>query len=85
MLCATINTRIDQAYLEFYKRHKDGTPISSEPERQRLIQCLQAAVERRSFEARVIHGRKARSSSRAVNSKHAGTRMSGFRQEKLLG
>ncbi|WJX78537.1 ACT domain-containing protein acr8 [Trifolium repens] len=34
---ATINTRIDQAYLEFYKRHKDGTPISSEPERQRLI------------------------------------------------
>ncbi|KAK2417103.1 ACT domain-containing protein ACR8 [Trifolium repens] len=47
---ATINTRIDQAYLEFYKRHKDGTPISSEPERQCLIQCLQAAVERRSCE-----------------------------------
>ncbi|WJX83921.1 hypothetical protein P8452_66546 [Trifolium repens] len=47
---ATINTRIDQAYLEFYKIHKDGTPISSEPERQRLIQCLQAAVERRSCE-----------------------------------
>ncbi|WJX88959.1 ACT domain-containing protein acr8 [Trifolium repens] len=47
---ATINTRIDQAYLEFYIRHKDGTPISSEPERQRVIQCLQAAVERRSCE-----------------------------------
>ncbi|WJX83869.1 hypothetical protein P8452_66495 [Trifolium repens] len=64
---ATINTRIDQAYLEFYKRHIDGTPISSEPERQRLIQCLQAAVERRSCKGvkpRVIHGRHARSSSR---------------------
>ncbi|KAL5066164.1 hypothetical protein RYX36_027901, partial [Vicia faba] len=29
---------------------KDGTPISSEPERQRVIQCLQVAVERRSCE-----------------------------------
>ncbi|AES90984.1 putative [Protein-PII] uridylyltransferase [Medicago truncatula] len=47
---ATINTRVDQAYMEFYIRHKDGTPISSEPERQRVIQCLQAAVERRSCE-----------------------------------
>ncbi|CAL5198046.1 unnamed protein product [Lathyrus oleraceus] len=47
---ATINTRIDQAYMEFYIRHKDGTPISSEPERQRVIQCLQAAIERRSCE-----------------------------------
>ncbi|KAK7264433.1 hypothetical protein RJT34_32042 [Clitoria ternatea] len=47
---ATINTTIDQAYLEFYIRHKDGTPISSEPERQRVIQCLQAAAERRASE-----------------------------------
>ncbi|OIW09824.1 hypothetical protein TanjilG_32262 [Lupinus angustifolius] len=47
---ATINTTSDQAYLEFYIRHKDGTPISSEPERQRVIQCLQAAVERRASE-----------------------------------
>ncbi|KAL1210972.1 ACT domain-containing protein ACR8 [Cardamine amara subsp. amara] len=45
---ATINTASDQAYLEFYIRHKDGSPISSEPERQRVIECLQAAVERRS-------------------------------------
>ena len=35
---------------EFYIRHTDGTPISSEPERQRVIQCLQAAVERRASE-----------------------------------
>ncbi|XP_027335741.1 ACT domain-containing protein ACR8-like [Abrus precatorius] len=47
---ATINTTIDQAYLEFYIRHKDGSPISSEPERQRVIQCLQAAVVRRAYE-----------------------------------
>lgn len=47
---ATINTNGDRAYLEFYMRHKDGTPISSEPERQRVIQCLKAAVERRASE-----------------------------------
>ncbi|KAK7366829.1 hypothetical protein VNO80_08828 [Phaseolus coccineus] len=47
---ATINTNDDRAYLEFYIRHKDGTPINSEPERQRVIQCLKAAVERRASE-----------------------------------
>ncbi|KAK4260486.1 hypothetical protein QN277_003590 [Acacia crassicarpa] len=35
---------------EFYIRQKDGTPISSEPERQRVIQYIQAAVERRASE-----------------------------------
>ncbi|KAI4302771.1 hypothetical protein MLD38_038480 [Melastoma candidum] len=44
---ATINTSEDGASLEFYIRHADGSPISSEPERQRAIKCLQAAVERR--------------------------------------
>ncbi|PON57427.1 ACT domain containing protein [Parasponia andersonii] len=44
---ATINTARDRACLEFYIRHRDGTPISSEPERQRVIQCLQAAIQRR--------------------------------------
>ncbi|OMO80971.1 hypothetical protein COLO4_23848 [Corchorus olitorius] len=47
---ATIHTSGDKAYLEFYIRHADGTPISSEPERHRVIQCLQAAVERRASE-----------------------------------
>ncbi|KAK7269584.1 hypothetical protein RIF29_22316 [Crotalaria pallida] len=47
---ATTNTTSDQAFLEFYIRHKDGTPISSELERRRVIQCLQAAVERRASE-----------------------------------
>lgn len=37
---------------EFYIRHKDGTVISSEPECQRVIQCLQAAVERRTSEVK---------------------------------
>lgn len=47
---ASINTTGDKAYLEFYIRHTDGTPISLEPERHRLIQCLQAAIERRASE-----------------------------------
>ncbi|XP_021901909.1 ACT domain-containing protein ACR8-like [Carica papaya] len=47
---ATVNTASNRAYLEFYIKHTDGTPISSEPERQRVIQCLQAAVERRASE-----------------------------------
>ncbi|XP_038876807.1 ACT domain-containing protein ACR8-like [Benincasa hispida] len=47
---ATINTAEERAYLEFYIRHSDGTPISSEAERQRVIQCLQAAIQRRASE-----------------------------------
>nr|CAD1820595.1 unnamed protein product [Ananas comosus var. bracteatus] len=44
----TIHTHRDQAHQEFYIRHADGTPIRSEAERQRVIQCLRAAIERRS-------------------------------------
>ncbi|KAL8141692.1 hypothetical protein V2J09_014724 [Rumex salicifolius] len=43
----TVDTEGNRAYQEFYIRHKDGTPISSDAEKQRLIQCLQAAIERR--------------------------------------
>lgn len=32
---------------EFFIRHMDGTPISSEAEKERVILCLQAAIERR--------------------------------------
>ncbi|KAJ4956157.1 hypothetical protein NE237_012940 [Protea cynaroides] len=46
----TIDTASNQASQEFYIRHTDGTPISSEAERQRVIQCLQAAIERRAYE-----------------------------------
>ncbi|KAJ6839146.1 ACT domain-containing protein ACR8-like [Iris pallida] len=46
----TIDTDSDRAHLEFYIRHLDGSSISSEAERQRVIQCLQAAIERRASE-----------------------------------
>ncbi|KAG6466535.1 ACT domain-containing protein ACR8-like [Zingiber officinale] len=45
----TIDTDGNIAHQEFYIRHKDGSPISSGAERQRMIQCLQAAIERRSI------------------------------------
>ncbi|CAL9190513.1 ACT domain-containing protein ACR6-like isoform X1 [Musa acuminata AAA Group] len=37
----------EEAYQEYYIRHVDGLPISSEGEQQHLIRCLEAAVERR--------------------------------------
>ncbi|WOL13041.1 ACT domain-containing protein ACR8-like [Canna indica] len=46
----TIDTDGDLARQELYIRHNDGSPISSEAERQRVIQCLQAAIERRATE-----------------------------------
>uniref|UniRef100_A0A803L7N9 ACT domain-containing protein ACR n=1 Tax=Chenopodium quinoa TaxID=63459 RepID=A0A803L7N9_CHEQI len=36
-----------EAYQEFYIRHVDGSPVKSEAERQRVIQCLEAAIKRR--------------------------------------
>ncbi|KAE8661647.1 ACT domain-containing protein ACR5 [Hibiscus syriacus] len=45
-----INTGRIEAYQEFYIRHVDGLPISSEAERVRVIQCLEAAIERRGSE-----------------------------------
>ncbi|XP_059642691.1 ACT domain-containing protein ACR8-like [Cornus florida] len=47
---ATINAAGDRAYQEFFIRHTDGTPISSEAEKQRVILCLQAAINRRASE-----------------------------------
>ncbi|KAE8798679.1 hypothetical protein D1007_26033 [Hordeum vulgare] len=35
------------AYQEYYIRHVDGHPVSTEAERRRVVQCLEAAVERR--------------------------------------
>ncbi|KAF8669782.1 hypothetical protein HU200_050952 [Digitaria exilis] len=47
----TVDTTGDQlARQEFYIRHADGSPIRSEAERERVSQCLQAAIERRSLE-----------------------------------
>lgn len=43
----TVNATEPEAYQEYYIRHTDGFPVNSEAERQRVIQCLEAAIERR--------------------------------------
>ncbi|KAE8662321.1 ACT domain-containing protein ACR5 [Hibiscus syriacus] len=47
---ATIIAEGPEAYQEYYIRHMDGCPISSEAERQRVIHCLEAAIKRRASE-----------------------------------
>lgn len=37
----------DGAYQEYYIRHVDGHPVRSEAERRRVVECLEAAIERR--------------------------------------
>ncbi|XP_068667908.1 ACT domain-containing protein ACR4-like [Aristolochia californica] len=44
---ANISAEGPEAYQEYYIRHVDGFPVNSEAERQRVIQCLEAAIERR--------------------------------------
>ncbi|CAN1295117.1 ACT domain-containing protein ACR4 [Linum perenne] len=46
----TIIAEGPDAYQEYYIRHADGSPISSEAERQRVINCLEAAIKRRTSE-----------------------------------
>ncbi|XP_065629190.1 ACT domain-containing protein ACR6 [Quercus suber] len=46
----TVITERMEAYQEYYIRHMDGLPVSSEAERQRVIECLEAAIERRASE-----------------------------------
>ncbi|XP_072981677.1 ACT domain-containing protein ACR6-like [Typha angustifolia] len=46
----TVEACGSEAYQEYYIRHIDGHPISSEAERERVIQCLEAAIERRTSE-----------------------------------
>eukprot|EP00252_Welwitschia_mirabilis_P004918 TRINITY_DN1526_c0_g1_i2.p1 TRINITY_DN1526_c0_g1~~TRINITY_DN1526_c0_g1_i2.p1 ORF type:complete len:236 (+),score=45.09 TRINITY_DN1526_c0_g1_i2:445-1152(+) len=43
----TIDATGPEAFQEYYIRHTDGVPVTSEAERQRVIQCLEAAIERR--------------------------------------
>ncbi|XP_024994898.1 ACT domain-containing protein ACR4-like isoform X2 [Cynara cardunculus var. scolymus] len=40
-----------EAHQEYCIRHIDGSPMKSDAERQRVIQCLEAAIERRVSEA----------------------------------
>ncbi|XP_077216895.1 ACT domain-containing protein ACR4-like isoform X1 [Tasmannia lanceolata] len=44
---ANVDAERPEAYQEFYIRHIDGSPVNSEAERERVIQCLEAAIERR--------------------------------------
>ncbi|XP_065860627.1 ACT domain-containing protein ACR4-like isoform X2 [Euphorbia lathyris] len=44
---ANIDAERPEAYQEYYIRHIDGSPVKSDAERQRVIQCLEAAIERR--------------------------------------
>lgn len=42
-----VNAEGPEAYQEYCVRHVDGSPVKSDAERQRVIQCLEAAIERR--------------------------------------
>ncbi|CAD6211525.1 unnamed protein product [Miscanthus lutarioriparius] len=43
----SVDTEGPDAYQDYYIRHIDGSPVNSEAERKRIIQCLEAAIERR--------------------------------------
>ncbi|KAM7269253.1 hypothetical protein ACFE04_024750 [Oxalis oulophora] len=47
---ATVIVEGPEAYQEYYIRHTDGCPISSEAERERVVNCLEAAIRRRTSE-----------------------------------
>jgi hypothetical protein len=44
---------MDVLLKEFYVRHVNGSPMNTETERLRVIQCLQAAIDRRVSEVTV--------------------------------
>ncbi|PON79767.1 ACT domain containing protein [Parasponia andersonii] len=44
---ANIDAEGPECYQEYFIRHVDGSPVKSDAERQRVMQCLEAAIERR--------------------------------------
>ena len=50
----SVDTEGTEAYQEYYVRHIDGSPVKSEAEKQRVIQCLEAAIKRRVSEVETI-------------------------------
>ncbi|KAK8537416.1 hypothetical protein V6N13_042347 [Hibiscus sabdariffa] len=44
---ANVDTLGPDSYQEYYIRHIDGSPVKSDAERQRVTQCLEAAIARR--------------------------------------
>ncbi|XP_074373525.1 ACT domain-containing protein ACR8-like [Apium graveolens] len=47
---AVVNTTGDTAHMEFFVKNTNGVPINSEAEKQFVILCLRAAIERRASE-----------------------------------
>ncbi|KAL8533568.1 hypothetical protein ACS0TY_009823 [Phlomoides rotata] len=43
-----------EAHQEYCIRHIDGSPVKSDAERQRVIQCLEAAIQRRVSQVRMM-------------------------------
>ncbi|KAH9302931.1 hypothetical protein KI387_014514, partial [Taxus chinensis] len=43
----TVDSDGPDAFQEYYIRHMDGCPVTSEAERKSIIHCLEAAIERR--------------------------------------
>ncbi|GAA0167205.1 hypothetical protein LIER_40333 [Lithospermum erythrorhizon] len=43
----SVDSEGPEAYQEYCVRHIDGCPVKSDAEKQRVIQCLEAAIERR--------------------------------------
>ncbi|KAI7727846.1 hypothetical protein M8C21_013781 [Ambrosia artemisiifolia] len=50
-----VHTEKMEAFQEYYIRHVDGSPVRSEAERERVMQCLEAAIERRTSEGVVCY------------------------------
>lgn len=40
---------------EYFIRHVDGCALETDGEKERVIKCLEAAIERRVFEVSQIH------------------------------
>lgn len=54
----TVSSDEGEAYQEYFIRNADGLPVSEEDEQQRLIQCLEAAIERRASEGVALELRR---------------------------
>ena len=52
-LLLTYNNPFAYAMQEYYIRHMDGRTLDTEVEKQRVIRCLEAAIERRATQVRM--------------------------------
>jgi hypothetical protein len=54
IICSIVANFVGINLQEYYIRHIDGSPVNSDAERQRVIQCLEAAIERRVSEVSTL-------------------------------